>query len=99
MRYSNRYFDDVSPWINRETYPARCRGTIYNCVQLIANLAVALEPFLPFSSGEARSWLGLDNTWRVKTVPAGLLLPPIRILFQRIDKKTIEEEENRLPRI
>lgn len=99
VRYSNRYFDEGRPWITRETDPARCRGTIYNCVQLIANLAVALEPFLPFSSGEARSWLGLDNTWRVKTVPAGLLLPPIRILFQRIDKKTIEEEENRLPRI
>ncbi len=94
-RYGNKYFDAGQPWITRNTDLAKCGNTLYNCVQIIANLAVLLEPFLSFSSKKVRSWLAIDNRWNVKEVPAGREIPETEILFQRIDKKTIQEEKER----
>jgi methionyl-tRNA synthetase len=50
VRGSNRYFDQQKPWETRHTDVAACAHTLYNCVQIISNLAVLLNPFLPFSS-------------------------------------------------
>jgi len=69
-----------------------CAGTIYNCIQLIANLAVLLEPFLPFSSEKIRGWLRVDGVWGIKSIPAGLRIPEPEILFERINKKVVDEE-------
>lgn len=96
VRYANKYFDLHRPWITRNTDLPDCQNTLYNCVQLIANLSVLLEPFLPFSSQKVQSWLLLDNSWKRKEVLAGFEIPEIEILFQRIDKKRIEEEEEKL---
>jgi len=96
VRYSNKYFDLHQPWNTRNTDLKDCRKTLYNCVQLIGNLAVLLEPFLPFSSEKVRGWLGLDDCWKIKTVPAGLALPETEILFQRIDREMIKKEEEKL---
>lgn len=42
-RYGNKYFDTGQPWITRETYRSECERTLFNCVQIIANLAVLPE--------------------------------------------------------
>ena len=72
---------------------------MYQCVQIIANLAVLLAPFLPFSSEKVCGWLGIDSTWERKAVANGYELPEVEILFQRIDKKVIEEETEKLRQI
>lgn len=46
IRKSNKYFDTKQPWITRNTDAKSCGNTLYNCVQIIANLAVLLYPFL-----------------------------------------------------
>ncbi|MCL2528229.1 MAG: methionine--tRNA ligase [Defluviitaleaceae bacterium] len=96
VRFGNKYFDSQQPWITRNSDAKNCAGTIYNCVQLIANFAVLLEPFLPFSSAKVMAWLGLKGGWGQKSVPSGFEIPMPEILFQRLDKKVIEEELARL---
>ena len=88
VRFANKYFDGEQPWITRTSDPAKCADTLFNCVQIIANLAVLLAPFLPFSSEKVCSWLSLETTWKKQHVPAGYALPEISILFERIDKKS-----------
>lgn len=96
VRNANKFFDTKQPWITRTTDTKACENTLYQCVQIIANLAVLLSPFLPFSSAKVCKWLGINNKWEKQSVPAGYLLPEIDILFQRIDKKAIEIETEKL---
>ena len=61
VRKANKYFDSTQPWITRNTDAGKCADTLYNCVQLIAGLAVLLYPFLPFSSEKICGWLQLST--------------------------------------
>ena len=99
VHFANKYFDAEQPWITRTADPAKCENTIFQCVQIIANLAALLAPFLPFSSEKISHWLGTNLTWEIHGVPAGYALPATEILFQRIDKKVIEEETAKLKSI
>lgn len=99
VREANKFFDRERPWITRTEDPAACGDTLYQCVQIIAGLAVLLYPFLPFSSRKVCGWLGLGDKWERQSVPAGFRLPQIEILFSRIDKKVIETEEEKLEAI
>lgn len=99
IRKANKYFDTEQPWITRNTDQNACDNTLYHCVQIIANLAVLLTPFLPFSSEKVLKWLNLSNKWERQHVESGYSLPEIGILFQRIDKKVIEKETEKLEAI
>lgn len=96
VRSGNKYFDAKRPWETRTSDTASCAQTIFSCVQMIVNFAVLLEPFLPFSSVKIRNWLAVDNTWSFKRIPAGFLIPEPEILFERLDKKIVDEELHRL---
>lgn len=99
VRYGNKYFDTNKPWETRNRDILSCQSTIYNCVQLIANLAVLLTPFLPFSSETVCQWLDLSPIWEKQEVNGGTKLPQTDILFERLDKKIIEEERSKLPSV
>ena len=99
VRNANKFFDMEQPWITRNTNKNACDNTLYQCVQIIANLAVLLSPFLPFSSEKVLKWLNLSNKWERQHVNSGYLLTEVGILFQRIDKKVIEEETEKLKAI
>lgn len=99
IRNANKFFDTEQPWITRNTNKNACDNTLYQCVQIIANLAVLLSPFLPFSSEKVLKWLNLSNQWKRQHVESGYLLPEVEILFHRIDKKVIEEETEKLKAI
>jgi len=96
VRFGNKFFDSEQPWVTRNTDMKSCANTIYGCVQLIANLAVLLEPFLPFSSTKVKGWLEVENGWTMKNIPSGFMIPEPDILFERLDKKIIDEELQRL---
>ena len=99
IRYANKFFDTEQPWITRTTDKTSCENTLYQCVQIIANLAVLLSPFLPFSSEKVCKWLNINIKWEKQTVPVGFPLPELEILFRRIDKKVIEIETEKLRNI
>ena len=96
VRWSNKYFDSQKPWETRTAAPQECENTLYNCVQIIANLAVLLKPFLPFSSEKVQRWLGLNDLWKPQYITSGYILPETGILFERIDKSRVEEEVEKL---
>lgn len=96
VRSANKFFDLEQPWVTRNSDKKACDNTLYQCVQIIANLAVLLYPFLPFSSEKVCKWLGINNKWEKQTVPAGYHITEVEILFQRIDKKVIETETEKL---
>ncbi len=99
VRGANKFFDSEQPWITRTSDEIKCQDTLYQCVQIIANLAVLLAPFLPFSSEKVSRWLSIELNWAQKRIPAGFKLPEVEILFQRIDKKVIEIESEKLKSI
>ncbi len=94
--FGNKYFDTNEPWNTRNLNPAGCEYTLFNCVQIISNLAVLLNPFLPFSSSRIFSWLNINNIWEKQYVSVKHKLPEISILFERLDKGIIEMEVNKL---
>lgn len=73
VRFGNKYFDSGEPWKTKTSDPIVCTNILHNCVQLIANLAILLEPFLPFSSAKIRAWLSLDKGWSIKSIPTDLV--------------------------
>jgi methionyl-tRNA synthetase len=97
VRTANKYFDEEQPWITIKSDYKKCKETLNTCVQIIANLSLLLDPFLPFSSAKIRNILKIEKlVWQCIEVPANLELGQVEILFERIDKKVIQEEETRL---
>jgi len=94
VRTANIFFDEEQPWITVKSNPEKCKETLNTCIQIIANLSLLLEPFLPFSSARIRKILKIENTsWRYIEIPAGTELNPAEILFERIDKKTFRKRK------
>lgn len=94
--FGNKYYDEQKPWITRTEDIEHCSNTIYNCVQIIANLAVLFHPFIPKSSEVVEGWLGINNEWKLKKISAGNRIPQVTLLYERIDKKRITEEVQKL---
>lgn len=99
VRSANKFFDSEQPWITRTANRTACENTLYQCVQIIANLAVLLAPFLPFSSEKVCKWLSINNKWARQSVAAGYSLPEVELLFERIDKNVIDIEVQKLKSI
>lgn len=97
VRAANKYFDEEQPWITIKNDTEKCKETLNTCVQIIANLSLLLEPFLPFSSARVRNMVKIEKAvWQYTEIKSGLKLNPVEVLFERIDKKVIEEEESKL---
>ena len=79
--------------------------TILNCaVQICANLAVAFEPFLPFSVEKLKKMLAIDTlSWDMlgseNLVAAGTKLGEPELLFEKIEDDAIQAQLDRLARI
>ena len=84
VRFANRYYDANRPWKTRTEDPEQCRRTLANCVWLVANFAVLLGPFLPFSSAKVCAWLGVGERWTPQDVSARALPKDLGVLFARI---------------
>ena len=61
-RIGNKYIADCEPWKVIKTDPERVKTIIYLSLQITANLAIAFEPFLPFSSKRLREMISLTET-------------------------------------
>lgn len=97
IRKANKYFDKEQPWITINADKEKCKNTLFNCIQIIANLSNLLAPFTPFSSEKIRSILNLEkNEWNYIEVGEGSLINKAEILFERIDKKKIDEEVQKM---
>lgn len=96
IRNINKYFDEEKPWITVKENKKACEVTIYNCINAIKSFAVLLNPFIPFSSEKILSWLSYDNSWKYERIKPGITVAEPKILFDRLDKKIIDEELSKL---
>ena len=100
-RIGNKYLADTEPWKLAKTDMERV-GTILNLsLQLAANLAIAFEPFLPFSSEKLRGMLGMETfEWNqlgsTNLLAAGHQLGKAELLFEKIEDSAIDAQMQRL---
>lgn len=100
-RIGNKYLADTEPWKLAKTDMGRV-GTILNLsLQLVANLSIAFEPFLPFSVQKIRSFINMnDLKWsqlgQTDLLPAGHQLNQSELLFAKIEDETIEKQVQKL---
>ncbi|MCX6257190.1 MAG: methionine--tRNA ligase [Bacteroidia bacterium] len=100
-RLGNKYLADTEPWILIKTDPARVNTILYIALQITANLALASEPFLPFSSRKIRQFLNFDlfnwaDIGRSDLLKPGHQINDPELLFEKIEDDAIEAQVNKL---
>jgi methionyl-tRNA synthetase len=91
-RAGNKYLGDTEPWKLINTNPERVKTILYLSTQVVANLAILTEIFLPFTSAKIYkmlAWNAPDKGWDaigdVTLLPAGHTLGESEILFAKIE--------------
>ena len=100
-RIGNRYITECEPWKVWKTDPKRVETILNISLQLVANLAIAFEPFLPFSSAKLRRLINMDgcewtNLGRTDLLKAGHQLAEPELLFDKIEDDTIQLQLDKL---
>ena len=103
-RIGNKYLPDTEPWKLAKTDISRTATVLNLALQIAANLAIAFEPFLPFSSAKLRDMLALEsfsweNLGRTDLLTEGHQLGEVSLLFEKIDDAPIQAQLDRLARI
>ena len=100
-RIGNKYIAETEPWKLWKTDPKRVETILYISLQLVANLSIAFEPFLPFSSKKLREMINMtEYDWSelgsTDLLPAGKQLAKPELLFDKIDDEAIEAQLHKL---
>lgn len=100
-RIGNKYITECEPWKVWKTNPERVKTILYVSLQLVANLAIAFEPFLPFSSKKLRQLINMDTCdWSqlgsTDLLKANHHLAEPELLFEKIEDETIEFQLKKL---
>ena len=100
-RIGNKYLADSEPWKVFKTDPKRVETILNLSLQLVANLAIAFEPFLPFSSEKLRSMINMpdlkwDHLGQTDLLVAGHELNKPELLFEKIEDEVVEAQIKKL---
>ena len=100
-RIGNRYITECEPWKVWKTDPERVKTILYVSLQLVANLSIAFEPFLPFSSKRLRQMLAMDTfEWEqlgsTDILKPGHQLGEPELLFEKIEDDVIQRQLDKL---
>ena len=110
-RIGNKYLADTEPWKLAKTDMNRTATVLHLALQIAANLAVAFEPFLPFSSDKLKAMLqpsavssqpsvfSWDNLGRIDLLKEGDALGEVSLLFEKIEDTAIQAQLDKLERI
>jgi methionyl-tRNA synthetase len=100
-RIGNKYITDCEPWHVAKTDMKRVETILNISLQLVANLAIAFEPFLPFSSERLRKMLNVNSfEWEqlgsTDLMTPGHQLADPELLFEKIEDEVIEKQVQKL---
>lgn len=99
-RLGNKYLTDTEPWKIFEENPERVKDIIHNSVQIVANISILCEPFIPFTSKKIRELLNIsDINWSNASssiVNAGHEISGKAHIFSKIEDKAIEDQIKKL---
>ena len=96
-RIGNKYLADTEPWKVVKTDPERVNTILNIALQITANVAVVIEPFMPFSSEKILKMLAIDRpSWdalgSMSVIPAGHEIGEPELLFEKIEDEAIERQ-------
>lgn len=100
-RIGNKYLADTEPWKVAKTDMERTATILHIGLQIAANLAIAFEPFMPFSSARLRTMLGMTRfSWEklgcIDLLAAGQALGKPEFLFEKIEDSVVEAQVKKL---
>ena len=100
-RLGNKYLADTEPWKVVKTDEERVKTIMNIALQIVANLTIIANPFIPFSMDKLRKMINLeelswDKSGDIELLKAGHQLNKPALLFEQIDDKAIEAQVQRL---
>ncbi len=100
-RIGNKYLADTEPWKLIKTDPERTATVMNLSMQITANLAIAFEPFLPFSSAKIKQFIAKDDLkWsqlgNIDLLSVGHVVNQSELLFEKIEDDVIEKQVQKL---
>jgi methionyl-tRNA synthetase len=104
-RHGNKLLTEKEPWKKFKTDPAQTAIDLYDCIQLIANLAILCEPFLPFTAQKLRNVIGLkgeyswDDIGNAGLVAGNTTIGSNGLLFDKIEDDVIDKQLAKLEAI
>ena len=100
-RIGNKYLADSEPWKLVKTDTERVKTILYIALQITANIATAIEPFMPFSAAKILSMLAVEKfSWdtlgSMELITAGHTIGTPSLLFEKIEDDVIQQQLDRL---
>lgn len=100
-RIGNKYLADSEPWKVVKTDTERVKTILYIALQITANIATAIEPFMPFSAAKILNMLavekfGWDSLGSMELIPAGQTIGTPSLLFEKIEDEVIQRQIDKL---
>ena len=100
-RIGNKYLADTEPWKVVKTDPERVKTILNIALQITANTAIAIEPFMPFSAEKMLKMLAVDKFgWEqlgsMELVAAGHTIGQAELLFEKIEDDVIQKQLDKL---
>lgn len=103
-RLGNKYLAETEPWklIKDESQKDRVATILNISLQLVANLSILAEPFLPHTAAKLKHTLNTEgnidwkNAGSLNLLQVGKQMHKPELLFTKIEDKTVEEQINKL---
>ena len=100
-RIGNKYLADTEPWKVIKTDPERVKTILNIALQITANIAVGIEPFMPFTSAKILAMMNLDKfDWEslgsMDLVAEGHQIGTASLLFEKIEDETVQLQIDKL---
>ena len=100
-RIGNKYLADTEPWKVIKSDPERVKTILYVALQITANTAIAIEPFMPFSAAKLRRMLSVEGfDWErmgaTDLIEAGHHIGTPELLFEKIEDDVIQRQLDKL---
>ena len=100
-RIGNKYLADTEPWKVIKTDPERVKTILNIALQITANTAIAIEPFMPFSAEKMLKMLAVDKfNWEqlgsMELLEAGHTIGEAQLLFEKIEDDAIQAQLDKL---
>ena len=100
-RIGNKYLADTEPWKVIKTDPGRVKTILNIALQITANTAIAIEPFMPFSASKILKMLavekfGWERLGAMDLIAAGHKIGEASLLFEKIEDDVIQRQLDKL---
>jgi len=100
-RLGNKYLTDMEPWKLIKTDEEKVKTVLNVSLQIVANLAVLSEPFLPFTAKKLQNMLGMTppkwaDAGNAEILKSGQTINKPELLFARIEDAEVEAQIQRL---